>query len=950
MSSSSLPKVKATAEFADCGIGLRTGHLVGIDIDILDPEVAWRAGQIVEQRLGATLMRVGLWPKRLYLYRCESRFTKASIANVEILGLGQQFVAFGIHPKTGQTYDWPTGETPLDVPLAELPLVDEAACRAQLAELAAIVPSTGESARASRSRTGTASPPGPVRDADGTVIDGRDGWLSILAFHAVHDAIDAGMDLDPDVVAQIVWQRFSTTTELGRSKKDGRTFYDLQDCDRKVRDKLKLHLGDRLPPRHRDIPKPEYVAAGLAIDDARKALDIELDRSCQRILDWYQGGQQGPAPQLGIRATVGLGKTVVSRTHLVALRKQLAKIGAPNRILVFTPSHALAEETAKRWSALGMKVAVLRGYEAKHPTLKLPMCQDIDAVKAAISAGHHIHPSVCSRGKKVQCQHFQSCLKQQNRDEVSRAEIVVAPYDVLFSGLEADLDTVGLLVVDEGCWARAIEQSAELSVESFPHEGLRDTKWQGTNDRTTAAMADLVDLRRQVVNALLANGLGAVSCDYLLAAGLTLRTCMDAMGIETEHMKGLQLSPGMPMPERRKAFQGAKDAERHHQVVAIWRALGELLGSDDDMDGRLRILPRDPDTGNHGLLLTGLKSMQDHMQTKPVIHLDATMRLDLARTIMPSLEMTEIEAAAPHMHVRLISGNFGKSNLCQDSRASLAENQRRANRLAECVTYVRWHSLRCAPGKVLVITYRACEAAFDGMARVSVVHFNAIAGLDAFRDVDLLIVIGRPLPSQTDLNPLCGAFFGREPSGRYGSDIKSILMRDGSSRGVKVVAHEDSRAELIRAAICDDELLQAVGRGRGVNRTAADPLEVHILANVALPLVYDDLHDWSIVCPDIVQNMLLDGLAVDSPCDAALLHPGMFANENTAKKRFQREGFKGQNPIRDIYREMTLKSAGYRRGGKGRGWQRAWWIDGSEAEARALLEAAVGPLAEWQPG
>ena len=247
-----------------------------------------------------------------------------------------------------------------------------------------------------------------------------------------------------------------------------------------------------------------------------------------------------------------------------------------------------------------------------------------------------------------------------------------------------------------------------------------------------------------------------------------------------------------------------------------------------------------------------------------------------------------------------------------------------------------------------MITYRACEAAFDGMAGVSAVHFNAIAGLDAFRDVDLLIVIGRPLPSQMDLNPLCGAFFGREPSGRYGSDIKSILMRDGSSRGVKVVAHEDSRAELIRAAICDDELLQAVGRGRGVNRTAADPLDVHILANVALPLVYDDLHDWSIVCPDVVQNLLLAGLAVDSPGDAALLHPGMFANENTAKKRFQREGFKGQNPIRDIYREMTLKSAGYRKGGKGRGWQRAWWIAGSEAEARALLDAAVGPLAEWQ--
>ena len=937
-----------SAEFADCGIGLRTGHLVAIDIDILDPDIAWQAGQTVEQRLGATLMRVGLWPKRLYMYRAAASFTKASITNVEVLGLGQQFVAFGIHPKTGQPYDWPTGETPLDVPLAALPLVDEAACQALLAELAAIVPSASESARASSWRAGATQQSGPMRDADGIVIDGRDGWLSILAFHAVHDAIDAGLDPEPGAIAQIVWQRFSTTTDLGRPRKNSTTFYDMQDCDRKVRDKLKLHLDGRLPPRHQDIPEPEYTPAGLAIDDARQALDVALGHSCQRILDWYQGGQEGPVPQLGIRATVGLGKSAVSRTHLLALRQHLAAIGAPNCILVFTPSHVLAEETAERWNALGMKVAVLRGYEAKHPTLKLPMCQDIEAVRAAVSTGHPIHPSVCSRSNTAQCQYFQCCLKQQNRDEVSRAEIVVAPYDVIFSGLQADLDRVGLLVVDEGCWARAVEKSTGLSVESFAYEGLRDTKWQGTTDRTAAAKADLVDLRQQVVGALMANGVGAVSRGCLLAAGLTRKACIDAMLIETDHMKYLHLFPGMPMHERKSAFQGAKDAERHHQVVAIWRALGELLGSKDDIDGRLRILPRDPDTGNHGLLLTGLKSMQDHMQSKPVIHLDATMRLDLARTIMPGLEMTEIDADAPHMHVRLISGSFGKTKLCQDPHAGAEENRRRAKRLAECVTYVCWQARRFTNGRVLVITNQSLEAAFAGIAGVSVAHFNAIAGLDAFRDIDLLIVIGRPLPSQTDLHPLSGAFFGHEPSGRYRSGIRSILMRDGSSRGVKVVAHEDSRAELLRAAICDDEVLQAVGRGRGVNRTAADPLEVHILANVALPLVHDELQDWSMVCPDIVQRMLLAGLAVDSPADAALLHPKLFPNVERAKKAFQRGAFGGHFPIRNIYREMSLKSGAYRKGGKGRSWQRAWWIDGTSGQARALLEAAVGPLAEWQ--
>jgi hypothetical protein len=41
---------------------------------------------------------------------------------------------------------------------------------------------------------------------------GRDGWLSTIAYHAVHDAIDAGQTLAPDILAERVWQRFAGTT------------------------------------------------------------------------------------------------------------------------------------------------------------------------------------------------------------------------------------------------------------------------------------------------------------------------------------------------------------------------------------------------------------------------------------------------------------------------------------------------------------------------------------------------------------------------------------------------------------------------------------------------------------------------------------------------------------------------------------------------------------------
>ena len=95
--------------------------------------------------------------------------------------------------------------------------------------------------------------------------------------------------------------------------------------------------------------------------------------------------------------------------------------------------------------------------------------------------------------------------------------------------------------------------------------------------------------------------------------------------------------------------------------------------------------------------------------------------------------------------------------------------------------------------------------------------------------------------------------------------------------------------------------------------------------------------------------MLMAGIAVNSPADAALLHPNIFVSSNQAKLVLARTAFKGQNPMYDTYREMTLKSASYRLGGRGRGWQRAFWIAGSADDARLRLEAAVGPVAEWTP-
>jgi hypothetical protein len=133
-----------------------------------------------------------------------------------------------------------------------------------------------------------------------------------------------------------------------------------------------------------------------------------------------------------------------------------------------------------------------------------------------------------------------------------------------------------------------------------------------------------------------------------------------------------------------------------------------------------------------------------------------------------------------------------------------------------------------------------------------------------------------------------------------------------------------------------------------VNRSVDTALEVQLLADVALPLIHDRVQSWEQVAPDIVQRMLLDGMAVSSPADAVAVHTGLFTDAEQAKKALARRGFNRHFPIGDTYRGLTVKSARYRRPGRGRSWQRAWWLAAAQPDARRCLEAAVGPLADWQ--
>jgi hypothetical protein len=128
------------SQWPDAGIGIVTGTIVGVDIDVRDAELASRLERRAREILGETpLLRIGLAPKRLLVYRAGEPLRGRRAHPIEALGLGQQLVAFAVHPETRGPYQWPD-ESPAEVPAEQLPEIDETTLRLFLDQALALVP------------------------------------------------------------------------------------------------------------------------------------------------------------------------------------------------------------------------------------------------------------------------------------------------------------------------------------------------------------------------------------------------------------------------------------------------------------------------------------------------------------------------------------------------------------------------------------------------------------------------------------------------------------------------------------------------------------------------------------------------------------------------------------------------------------------------------------------
>ncbi len=158
------------SRYPGCGVGVLCGQgahpLAALDIDTTDARLVERFVDWCMHNLGVTCERVGNAPKLLLVYRAQSadwgKATGAWFADsaggrhrLEVLGRGQQFVAYHVHPDTGKPYAWVDlfggieAMRAVDLPVISQQQVEQALqAFARLAQEAGLEPVAGSSPHA----------------------------------------------------------------------------------------------------------------------------------------------------------------------------------------------------------------------------------------------------------------------------------------------------------------------------------------------------------------------------------------------------------------------------------------------------------------------------------------------------------------------------------------------------------------------------------------------------------------------------------------------------------------------------------------------------------------------------------------------------------------------------------------------------------------------------------
>ena len=634
-------------------------------------------------------------------------------------------------------------------------------------------------------------------------------------------------------------------------------------------------------------------------------------------------------PYHAIQATVGLGKTEEVLHHSLSQLKKMRSDDDKRVIVIAVPQHRLSHEIAERFNELGKKhglhAAVWRGREAMAPMSNTKMCSNLDEVHEAQTVLADITKEVC-----LSCPHYQGCAYLAQTDLV--ADVWIVAHQALFGKPPAPIEAEGvaLLIVDESPWQAGLRGISGNGM-SVALDALDDGEMPVPNGDKT-----LANQRAFLKMALCDEPDGPIKIERLYDSGLISSSAKVAYGLEWA----------------RKVTEGHWRKRQQNRTITpmaeIWSAIYELVDVIDRpvRSGRLSI---ERGNGRERIICVRTRKKLHDKWDVPTLLIDATLDIELVRPYWPNIkEVARIDVQTPHQRIyHAYDRAFGKSAFSGDITSGLIQSLRTTVLAID----------RQTEGSLLVVSNKSTVDKLTLPDHIQVAWFNALAGRDQWRDVETIIIIGRAMPTPKLVEAMAGALTGKaieEPVDWYENrDVEQTLRTADGMVMINSNAdhHPDPLADAILQRISVGEVLQAIGRGRGIRREEDRPVTIFILNDVALPIAVDRFIDsdqfrW----PSPIDRQLADGgIAFEDSRAASKVYPQLWATAEAAKKAIQR-GRWGTFPYKEL---LTRKCPSplevtYQLAGAGRRPAVAFVDPRVVPEPQQKIEELLGPLVFYE--
>ena len=503
-----------------------------------------------------------------------------------------------------------------------------------------------------------------------------------------------------------------------------------------------------------------------------------------------------------IRATLGLGKTEE------LLRALVPVIAAGTPMVYAAPSHRLTAELEQRVLAMAramghsLEVAVWRGREQPNPRAPgQAMCLDIEAVTLAQQAGVSVRDTICTR-----CAHKEDCRHIGYEAQAQRtADIWIVPHALLFTEMPPSMRSARLLVIDEAIALSAIHPEVTVDVDelsSFVAQGHRPRRRRASewpNEREPGPMleelsADLNEELRPLhlkLAEVAANHPASRGGIALQKAGLFGITRQEAERAQELNRKRHRVLGKLDTVSRDDILASlrriAADNRKSRKAATLWRCIRDFI-ADGHAEHCGRVVVVENEKGTRSFRMRIPDSLGKGWRSLPILHLDATGRIDLLKHRFPQAKLVaDILAAEPSLRIEQVVGKaFGRS--------SLVDASGRPRRLADAVRRDILGRIAGKAGRYLIVTHKAVAETWSRVlpAHVEVGWFGNLRGLDAYRDVTGIFIAGRWGLRPNEAGNLAGILSGRAVArleGWYPTQAVTLQAADGTMLTVDADCH-----------------------------------------------------------------------------------------------------------------------------------------------------------------